>query len=62
MKIWFIPGTFVPLAIMKKGNINTSLPDGKYFYQPSNSVHKDKSKYSRKSKHKNNDQNQNNNL
>lgn len=62
MKIWFIPGTFVPLVIMKKGNINASLPDGKYFQQQPNRTHKDKSKYNRKPKHKNNDQNQNNDL
>ena len=57
IKIWFIPGTFVPLAIMKKRkDINSTLPDGKYFQQPSNSVHKDKTKFSRKQKHKNNDE------
>lgn len=57
MKLWFIPGTFVPLGIMKNGkNINTVLPDGKYFQPPSNKTHKDKSKYNRKTKHK--DENQ----
>ena len=57
IKIWFIPGTFVPLAIMKKQrDINSKLPDGKYFHQPPNKAHKDKSKYNRKQKHKNEDQ------
>ena len=57
IKVWFIPGTFVPLAIMKKRkDINSTLPDGKYFQQPSNRVHKDKTKFSRKQKHKNNDE------
>ncbi len=56
MKVWFIPGTFVPLLIMKpKKDINSKLPDGKYFHQPPNKVHKDKSKFSRKKKHKNDD-------
>ena len=56
IKIWFIPGTFVPLAVMKKQkDINTMIPSGSYFHQPSNRVHKDKSKYNRKQKHKNND-------
>ena len=56
IKVWFIPGTFVPLAIMKKQkDINSKLPDGKYFHQPANKVHKDKSKFSRKKKHKNDD-------
>jgi len=56
MKVWFIPGTFVPLIIMKKQeDINSKLPDGKYFQQPSNKVHKDKSKFNRKKKHKNDD-------
>lgn len=52
--MWFIPGTFVPLWCMKKQkNINASVPDGKYFRQPANKVHKDKTKYIRKPKHKN---------
>ena len=33
-------------------NLNKTLPDGKYFKQPANRVHKDKSKYTRKKKHK----------
>lgn len=54
--MWFIPGTFVSLWCMKKRkNINADLPDGKYFQQPSNRVHKDKTKYNRKTKHKNDD-------
>ena len=54
MKLWFIPGTFVSLPVMKKRkNINSSVPEGKYFRQPSNKVHTDKSKYTRKTKHKN---------
>ena len=56
MKMWFIPGTFVSLWCMKKRkNINADLPDGKYFQQPPNRVHKDKTKYNRKTKHKNDD-------
>lgn len=56
MKVWFIPGTFVPLPIMKpKKDINTILPDGKYFHKPPNKVHKDKSKYNRNQKHKKNE-------
>ena len=56
MKMWFIPGTFVPLWCMKKRkNINASIPDGKYFQQPPNRVHKDKTNYNRKNKHKNDD-------
>ena len=51
--MWFIPGTFVPLWCMKKRkNINTKLPDGKFFQKPSNKVHTDKTKYTRKNKHK----------
>ena len=54
MKLWFIPGTFVSLWCMKKRkNINASIPDGKYFQQPPNRAHKDKTKYNRKNKHKN---------
>lgn len=54
MDLWYIPGTFVPLGIMKKQkNINSTLPDGKYFQQPANRTHKDKSKFNRKKKHKN---------
>ena len=54
MKMWFIPGTFVSLPVMKKRkNINSSVPEGKYFRQPSNKVHSDKTKYTRKNKHKN---------
>jgi stalled ribosome alternative rescue factor ArfA len=54
MKMWFLPGTFVSLPMMKKRkNINASVPEGKYFRQPSNKVHTDKSKYTRKTKHKN---------
>jgi hypothetical protein len=54
MKIWFIPGTFVSLPIMqKRKDINSKLPDGKYFHQPANKVYKDKSKFNRKQKHKN---------
>lgn len=37
-------------------NLNKNLPNGKYFKQPANRVHKDKSKYIRKKKHKNNDE------
>lgn len=37
----------------KQKNINSVIPDGKYFQQPSNRTHKDKSKYNRKTKHKN---------
>lgn len=56
MKMWFLPGTFVSLPVMKKRkNINASIPDGKYFQQPPNRVHKDKTKYNRKTKHKNDD-------
>jgi hypothetical protein len=56
MKVWFIPGTFVPLCIMKpKKNINTIIPDGKYFHKPPNKVHKDKSKFNRNQKHKKNE-------
>ena len=36
-----------------KKDINTTIPDGKYFHKPPNKVHKDKSKYNRKQKHKN---------
>jgi len=58
MNFWFIPGTFVPLGIMKKKrDINSVLPDGKYFQQPPNRVHSDKKKFNRKQKHKNEDQN-----
>lgn len=39
-------------------NLNKTLPDGKYFKQPANRVHKDKSKYTRKKKHKSNDEQQ----
>ena len=39
----------------KQKDINSKLPDGKYFHQPANKVHKDKSKFSRKKKHKNDD-------
>ena len=56
MKLWFIPGTFVSLPVMKKRkNINTKLPDGKFFQKPPNKVHQDKTKYNRKNKHKNED-------
>jgi len=59
MDFWFIPGTFVPLAIMKKQkNINSKLPDGKYFHLPTNNVHRDKKKFNRK-KYKDEDQNYN---
>ena len=59
MDLWFIPGTFVPLAIMKKQkNINSKLPDGKYFQLPTNNVHRDKKKFNRK-KYKDEDQNYN---
>ena len=40
------------ITIPKK-DINTIIPDGKYFHKPPNKVHKDKSKYNRKQKHKN---------
>jgi len=54
--MWFVPGTFVPLWCMKKRkNINSKVPEGKYFRQPSNKAHADKTKYNRKDKHKNND-------
>lgn len=54
--MWFIPGTFVSLPVMKKRkDINANIPDGKYFQQPPNRVHKDKTKYNRKTKHKNDD-------
>ena len=59
MDFWFIPGTFVPLAIMKKQkNINSKLPDGKYFHLPTNNVHRDKKKFNHK-KYKDEDQNYN---
>ena len=34
-------------------DINTSIPDGKWWRIPSNQTHADKTKYSRKCKHKN---------
>ncbi len=56
MDFWFIPGTFVSLSVMRKRkNINTKLPDGKFFQKPPNKVHQDKTKYNRKNKHKNED-------
>jgi len=36
----------------KKENINTVLPNGIYFRQPSNTAHKDRTTYSRKQKYK----------
>lgn len=33
-------------------DVNVDLPDGKYFRQPPNRVHKDKKKFTRKKKHK----------
>jgi len=36
--------------LAKDKNINADLPEGKWFRQPSNQVHKDKKKYDRKKK------------
>ena len=36
-----------------KKNINTELPEGKYFLKPSNKKHKSKKEYTRKKKHRN---------
>jgi len=37
----------------KVKNINTIVPEGKYFHQPSNRIHRDKTKFNRNVKHKN---------
>lgn len=45
--------SYLYIMMKKQKNINSVIPDGKYFQQPSNRTHKDKSKYNRKTKHKN---------
>jgi len=42
------------VKMKKRKNINSTIPNGGYFKQPSNRVHLDKTKFKRNIKHKNN--------